>query len=126
MQLDVLQDRDVEQVLETGLVEAVQIGVFQNAVRILAAEIEMALEDDPVLRQRAGLVRAQHVHRPEVLDRIEALDDDLLSRHRHRAFGQIDRHDHRQQRRRSRRVSILEIWDDARRVVRLPGSLSLK
>ena len=54
-----LQDRDVEQVLETGLVEAVQIGVFENAVGILAAEIEMALEDDPVLRQRAGLVRAQ-------------------------------------------------------------------
>lgn len=58
LQLDVLQERVVEQVLETGLVEAVEIGVFQNPVRILAAEIEMALEDDPVLRQRAGLVRA--------------------------------------------------------------------
>ena len=73
-----LQDRDVEQVLEAGLVEAVQIGVFEDAVGIAAPDIEVALEDDPVLRQRAGLVRAQHVHGPEVLDRIEALDDDLL------------------------------------------------
>ena len=73
-----LEDGDVEQVLEAGLVEAVQIGVFEDAVRVVAADIEVALEDDAVLRQRAGLVRAQHVHRPEVLDRIEALDDDLL------------------------------------------------
>jgi hypothetical protein len=31
-----------------------------------------------------------------------------------------------EKRRNLRRVSILEIWDDARTVVRLPGSLSLK
>jgi hypothetical protein len=32
VELDVLQDRDIEQVLETGLVEAVEIGIFQNAI----------------------------------------------------------------------------------------------
>ena len=56
----------------------------------------MALQDDPVLRQRAGLVGAEDVHGPEVLDRIEALDDHLLARHRQGALGQVDRHDHRQ------------------------------
>ena len=68
LELDMLEDGDVEQVLEAGLVEAVQIGVFEDAVRIVASDIEVALEDDAILRERAGLVRAQHVHRAEILD----------------------------------------------------------
>ena len=34
VQFDMLQHGDVEQVLETGLVEAVQVGVFEDALRI--------------------------------------------------------------------------------------------
>ena len=53
-------------------------------------------ENDLVLGQGAGLVGAQDIHRPEVLDRVEALDDHPLTRHRDGALGQIDGHDHRQ------------------------------
>ena len=63
-----LQDGDVEQVLETRLVETIQIGVFEDARRFVAPDIKAALENDAILRERAGFVRAQHVHRPEVLD----------------------------------------------------------
>ena len=68
LELDMLQDRDVEQVLEARLVEAIQIGVFEDAVGLVASDIKAALENDAILRERAGLVRAQHVHGPEVLD----------------------------------------------------------
>src|SRR6266480_8155495 len=81
---------NIEQVLETGLVEAVQVGIFEDAIRVLAADIEVALQNDAVLRQRAGFIRAQDVHRPEVLNCIEALDDDLLARHRQGTLRQID------------------------------------
>ena len=81
------EDCDIEQILEAGLVETIQIGIFEDAVRVAAPDIKVALEDNTILRECAGLVRAQHVHRPEVLDRIEAFDDDLLLRHRHGAFG---------------------------------------
>ena len=87
---------DVEQVLQPGLEVAVQVRVVQHALGLLAADVEMPLQDDAVLRQRAGLVGAQHVHRAEVLDRVEPLDDHLLARHRDRALGEADRHDHRQ------------------------------
>ena len=33
VQLDMLQDCNVEQILQAGLMEAIQIGIFQNAVR---------------------------------------------------------------------------------------------
>ena len=68
LELDMFQDGDVQQVLEARLMEAVQIGVFEHAVRVVASDVEVALENDAILRERAGLVRAQHVHRPEVLD----------------------------------------------------------
>ena len=45
-----LEHGDVEQVLEAGLVKAVQIRVFEDAHGIIAANIEMALQDDAVLR----------------------------------------------------------------------------
>src|SRR5450830_1910115 len=96
VEFDMFEDCDIEQVLETGLVETVQISIFKDSLRVGAPDIKMALEDNTILRERAGLVRAQHVHCPEVLDRVEALDDDLLLRHRHGTLGQIDRHDHRQ------------------------------
>ena len=60
----------------------------------------MPFEDDPVLRQRAGLVRAEHVHGAEVLDRVQPLDDDLLARHRDGAAREVGGDDHRQHLRR--------------------------
>ena len=96
IEFDMFEDCDIEQVLEAGLVETVQIGIFEDAVGILALEVEVALKDNAVLCERTGLIRAQYVHCPEVLDRVEAFDNDLFLRHCHGALGQIDRHDHRQ------------------------------
>jgi hypothetical protein len=39
-----LQDRGVEQVLEAGLIMAVEIGIFQHPLAISAANVEMVLE----------------------------------------------------------------------------------
>jgi hypothetical protein len=68
LELDMLEDRGVEQVFETGLVETVQKGIIEDPVGIAAPDIKVALEDDTILREGAGLVRAQYVHGPEVLD----------------------------------------------------------
>ena len=96
VQVDMRQHGIVEQVAQAGLEVAVQKGVLQDPLAFLAVDVEMALQDDAVLRQRAGLVGAQHVHRAEILDRIEALRDDLSARHGDRALGEVHRHDHRQ------------------------------
>ena len=94
--LDMIEYGNIEQVLQAGLIMAVEISVFEDPGRFLPVQIEVMLQDDLVLGQRAGLVGAQDIHRAEVLDRVEALDDDPLARHRDGALGQIDGHDHRQ------------------------------
>src|ERR1035437_6050054 len=96
VEFDMFEDCDIEQVLQPGLVETVQIGIFEDTVGILALEVEVALKDNAVLCERTGLIRAQYVHCSEVLDCVETFDNDLLLRHCHGALGQIDRHDHRQ------------------------------
>jgi hypothetical protein len=96
VQIDMLQHGDVEQILQAGLKVTVEISVLQHPVRIFAVDVEVALQDDTILRQRSGLIGAQHVHCAEILNRIEPFDDDLLARHRDRALPQVHRHDHRQ------------------------------
>ena len=91
-----LQHRDIEQVLQAGLVMAVEVGEFEHALAVVAVNVEVEFEDDAILRQRAGLVGAQDVHRAEILDGVQALDDHPLVRHRHRALGEVDGDDHRQ------------------------------
>src|SRR6185437_10605841 len=88
------QHREVEEILEPRLEMAVEVGVFEHAVVLLARDIEVKLHDDAVLRERAGLVGTQHIHRAEILDGVEALDDYLAPGHRDRALAQIDRYDH--------------------------------
>jgi len=46
------------------------------------------------LRQRAGLVRAQHVDRAQILDGRETLDDDAEARQPQRSARKRHRHDH--------------------------------
>ena len=72
------QNGHVQQILQSRLEVAVEIGVFQHPLGFLASDIEVALQDDAVLGQRAGLVGAQDVHRAKILNRVEAFDDDLL------------------------------------------------
>ena len=54
-----------------------------------AIYIDMAFEDNVVLRQGARLVGAEDVHGAKVLDGVEVFDDGLLTRHHHRALGEI-------------------------------------
>src|SRR6516162_4847374 len=75
---------------------AVEISVFEDAVRFLPMQIEMMHQDNLVLGQSARFVSAQDIHGPEVLDRVETLYDHPLARHRDGALGKIDGHDHRQ------------------------------
>jgi len=95
-QFDMVEHGTVQQVLQPGLVMAVEEGEVQHLVGVLAVGVGVARQRDLVLRQRAGLVGAQDVHRAEVLDRVQALDDDLLARQQHRALGQRAGDDHRQ------------------------------
>jgi hypothetical protein len=73
---------------------AVEVSVFEHPRRFAFVQIKMMHQDNLVLGERAGFVGAQDIHRAEVLDCIEALDDDSLARHREGALGEIDRHDH--------------------------------
>jgi hypothetical protein len=79
MQVGVLQDGSIHQVLEPGLKVTVQEGLHEHAFVLLEDDIAVPFEDDAVLRQGAGLVGAQDVHGPEVLDGIELLDDHLVA-----------------------------------------------
>ncbi len=79
-----------------GMVETVQVAVLQHLFAGIAVHVQMLFEHDPALRKGAGLVGAQHVHRPEVLNGVQTFDDHLLARHCQRALGQVDRHDHGQ------------------------------
>ncbi len=94
--LNVLEHRHIQQVFQAGLVVAVEVGHFQHVIRLFAPHVHMARQENLVLRQGAGLVGAQHVHSAEVLDRVQALDNDLLARQKHRALGQRGGDDHRQ------------------------------
>ena len=96
VQIRVREDRPVEQVPQPGLVIAVHVRIPEHVVAFAVRDVHVLFEDDAVLGERAGFVRAEDVDGAEVLDRVEPLDDDLLFRHGHRAFGQVHRHDHRQ------------------------------
>ena len=55
-----------------------EIGVAQHGLAFIFEHVAVQFQDDVVDGQRAGLVGAQHVHRAEVLDGVEPLDDDLF------------------------------------------------
>ena len=96
MQFLVPQDGAVEDVFQAGLEMADEVGVAQDVLVFLFEDVAIDLQDDVIHGQRARLVGAQHVHGSEVLDGIEAFDDDLLLGHGEGALGQADRHNHGQ------------------------------
>ena len=51
----------------------------QHACVLVAVGAEIALEHDAVFGEGAGLVAAQDVHRAEVLNRLQLLDDNLAT-----------------------------------------------
>ena len=69
----------VDKIFEAGLEEAVQKRMAQHARVLVAIGVEVALEHDAVFGEGAGLVAAQDVHRSEVLNRRQLLDDNLAT-----------------------------------------------
>ena len=61
-----------------------------------ALRIQIMLEDDLVLSERSGFIRAEDVHCAKVLNGIQALDDHFTPAHGNSPFGQIGAHDHGQ------------------------------
>ena len=96
VELAVLQYGHIQQIFQSGLIEAVDIGERQHPVVVLTNDVDVALQNDLVLRERSRLVGAEHIHRAKVLNRVEALHDRLPPRHRDRALGEVRRDDHRQ------------------------------
>ena len=77
LQLHMFEHRMVEQGFQPCLAVAVQIGEFRHLFRRLAEDVGVSRERDLVLGQRASLAGAEQVHRAEVLDRVQTLDDGL-------------------------------------------------
>ena len=100
VRFDMPHDGFVEQALQAGLMPTVEIGIFQGLFTPPAADIEMQAERDLVLRQRSGLVGAQHVHGAKILNGVEPFYDHALLQHGDRALGEVHRDDHREQFRR--------------------------
>ena len=90
------QHRDVEQVFQPGLVVAVQPRAVQHALAGFAGDIGVVLQHDFVLRQGAGFIGAENVHRAKVLNGVEVFDDHLLFRELHRPARQRRGDNHRQ------------------------------
>jgi hypothetical protein len=82
--LPVIEDCAVENVLQSGLKMGDEIRVHEDRLVLIADDIAVALEDDMIKRERAGLVGAQDIHRAEILDRIQPLDDDFFPGHEDR------------------------------------------
>ena len=96
VEVGAIENRPVEQVLETRLEVADQVAIQKYFLGFPPGHVAMPLEDDAVLGERAGLVGAQNVHAAEVLNRVEPLDDHLSAAHRQRALGKADGNDHGQ------------------------------
>ena len=91
----VLEDSPVQHALQTRLEVAVKVRQRQYALVRLQDHVAVCAQDHSIHRERARFVRAEHIHRPQVLDGIDSLDDDLLLGHRHGAFRETHGDDHR-------------------------------
>ena len=90
-------DGRVDRVGVARLEGGVEIGVEARPLARLAAGIDDRVQPHLALGQRAGLVRAEHVHAAEVLDGRQPADDDPLPGHAPRPVGQVDADDRREQ-----------------------------
>ena len=96
MRIAGVQHRHVQQIFQAGLIMAVQPRQMQHVVAGHAEHVGVALEHDFILRQRAGFIGAENIHRAEVLDGVQTFDDHFLARKFDRAFRQRRGDNHRQ------------------------------
>ena len=94
--LGMAQDGAIQHVFQAGLEMADEVGIEQDGVAFLFEDVAMNFQDDVIAGEGAGLVGAKHVHGAEVLDGIEAFDDDFFVGHGQRALGEADGDNHRQ------------------------------
>ena len=82
------EDGTVHQILQSRLKVAVEIGMSQDAVRLILSSvyIYMTLQHDMVLRKGSRLIGAKDVHCAKVLYGIKVLNDGFLPRHHHRSL----------------------------------------
>src|SRR5260370_26150087 len=80
--------------MEAALVMAVDPGEIEPLWVLLPGDVNMMLENDPVLRERARLVGAEDVHRAKILDGVEALHHPLALGHGDRPRRQIGADQH--------------------------------
>ena len=93
-------DRCVDRVVDAGLEGGVEERELPDGGRRAPLRIRGVGEDDRPFSQRAGLVGAQDGHASEVLDRVQASDDDAFLAHGPRARRECDAHDRGQELRR--------------------------
>ena len=96
MQVRVLEHAAIHHIPQPGLKVAVEVGQGQHRLAVVAVHVAVPFQQNAVGGQRAGLVGAQHIHRPQVLNRIQPLDHQPPPRQLHRPPGEADRHNHRQ------------------------------
>ena len=96
VEIRAIKDRAVEQITETRLVVRIHPSVTQDVFGIATDDVDVALEDDVILGERAGLIGTEDIHRPKVLDGVEALHHNLEAGQRTRAFGKTGRENHRE------------------------------
>ena len=77
--------------------KAVDVGVGKYGLAVVSFSVKMVDENYLVLGQRAGLISAQDIHAPEVLDRFGVFDYGALLRHRNCTFREVERKDHREE-----------------------------
>src|ERR1700678_591763 len=94
MQLFILKNGPVENVLESGLEMTIKKRQFQYAVVFFECNVAMLFQNYAIHREGAGLVRTEDIHRTEVLDRVEPLDDHFFARHQECTLGQAHADDH--------------------------------
>ncbi|MPM73267.1 hypothetical protein SDC9_120243 [bioreactor metagenome] len=82
-------DGIIHGVAHSGRVHGIEVSDDQRQLTRLSFDVEVTLQDDPVLGECAGLVGAQHIHRAEILDGVGDLDDHLARGHEAGAAGQV-------------------------------------
>ena len=58
-----------------------EIGIQEDGIAFIFEYVAMNFQNDMVAGQRAGFIGAKDIHGPEVLNGIEAFDDDFFARH---------------------------------------------
>ena len=73
-----VNDSQVKEVFKAGLKVAVEKRMAQDPVVLIPGRIHIFFQNNPVLSQGTGFVRAEHIHFPKGLNGPQGLYDDLV------------------------------------------------